>query len=386
MIKYSRLKIGGDVMANIYLDYAATSRKHFDIIEKNLNILKEIYANPSSGHTLGKKNAKLARESREKIANFINATSEEIIFTSGGTESNNTVFNHVLSRFNSGEVIISSIEHPSVKSSAKHLEKYGFKIHELDVDETGSINIDELEEKINENTVLISIMLANNETGVLNPIKEISELIVDKDILLHSDIVQAFGKVEIDVKELGLDFASVSAHKIGSLNNFGFLYAKNGDVEPFILGGGQENGLRSGTSDLLGTLILADCTEETLSSIPKLRELKNYFISKLEQSGIEFEVNGSVKNSLPNILNIYFKNIEAQRLITYLDAQSIYISGGSACSSGNVKGSRIIAEMYNIERAAHSVRISVGFDITKDVIDEVITKIEKLEKRLIERN
>ena len=386
MIKYSRLKIGGDVMANIYLDYAATSRKHFDIIEKNLNILKEIYANPSSGHTLGKKNAKLARESREKIANFINATSEEIIFTSGGTESNNTVFNHVLSRFSSGEVIISSIEHPSVKSSAKHLEKYGFKIHELDADETGSINIDELEEKINENTVLISIMLANNETGVLNPIKEISELIVDKDILLHSDIVQAFGKVEIDVKELGLDFASVSAHKIGSLNNFGFLYAKNGDVEPFILGGGQENGLRSGTSDLLGTLILADCTEETLSSIPKLRELKNYFISKLEQSGIEFEVNGSVKNSLPNILNIYFKNIEAQRLITYLDAQSIYISGGSACSSGNIKGSRIIAEMYNIERAAHSVRISVGFDITKDVIDEVITKIEKLEKRLIERN
>lgn len=386
MIKYSRLKVGGDVMANIYLDYAATSRKHFDIIEKNLNILKEIYANPSSGHTLGKKNAKLARESREKIANFINATSEEIIFTSGGTESNNTVFNHVLSRFSSGEVIISSIEHPSVKSSAKHLEKYGFKIHELDVDETGSINIDELEEKINENTVLISIMLANNETGVLNPIKEISELIVDKDILLHSDIVQAFGKVEIDVKELGLDFASVSAHKIGSLNNFGFLYAKNGDVEPFILGGGQENGLRSGTSDLLGTLILADCTEETLSSIPKLRELKNYFISKLEQSGIEFEVNGSVKNSLPNILNIYFKNIEAQRLITYLDAQSIYISGGSACSSGNIKGSRIITEMHNIERAAHSVRISVGFDITKDDIDEVITKIEKLEKRLIERN
>ena len=373
-------------MANIYLDYAATSRKHFDIIEKNLNILKEIYANPSSGHTLGKKNAKLARESREKIANFINATSEEIIFTSGGTESNNTVFNHVLSRFNSGEVIISSIEHPSVKSSAKHLEKYGFKIHELDVDETGSINIDELEEKINDNTVLISIMLANNETGVLNPIKEISELIVDKDILLHSDIVQAFGKVEIDVKELGLNFASVSAHKIGSLNNFGFLYAKDGDVEPFILGGGQENGLRSGTSDLLGTLILADCTEETLSSIPKLRELKNYFISKLEQSGIEFEVNGSVKNSLPNILNIYFKNIEAQRLITYLDAQSIYISGGSACSSGNIKGSRIITEMYNIERAAHSVRISVGFDITKDDIDEVITKIDKLEKRLIERN
>ena len=386
MIKYSRLKIGGDVMANIYLDYAATSRKHFDIIEKNLNILKEIYANPSSGHTLGKKNAKLARESREKIANFINATSEEIIFTSGGTESNNTVFNHVLSRFNSGEVIISSIEHPSVKSSAKHLEKYGFKIHELDVDETGSINIDELEEKINDNTVLISIMLANNETGVLNPIKEISELIVDKDILLHSDIVQAFGKVEIDVKELGLDFASVSAHKIGSLNNFGFLYAKDGDAEPLLLGGGQENGLRSGTTDLLGILVLNDCLSETLDSIPALRELKHYFISELEKNEVEFEVNGSIENSLPNILNIYFKNIEAQRLITYLDARDIYISGGSACSSGNIKGSRIITEMYNIERAAHSVRMSVGFDTSKELIDEVIEKIATLEKRIKERN
>ena len=386
MLKYSRLKIGGDVMANIYLDYAATSRKHFDIIEKNLNILKEIYANPSSGHTLGKKNAKLARESREKIANFINATPEEIVFTSGGTESNNTVFNHILNRFKSGEIIISSIEHPSVKASAKHLEKYGFKIHELAVDETGYVSIEQLKERINDDTVLISIMLANNETGVLNPIKEISELIANKSILLHSDIVQAFGKVEIDVRELGLDFASVSAHKIGSLNNFGFLYAKDGDVEPFILGGGQENGLRSGTSDLLGTLILADCTEETLSSIPKLKDLKSYFIDKLEQSGIDFEVNGLVENSLPNILNIYFKNIEAQRLITYLDAQSIYISGGSACSSGNIKGSRIITEMYDINRASHSVRISVGFDITKENIDEVIEKIAKLELRLKERN
>ena len=373
-------------MANIYLDYAATSRKHFDIIEKNLNILKEIYANPSSGHTLGKKNAKLARESREKIANFINATPEEIVFTSGGTESNNTVFNHILNRFKSGEIIISSIEHPSVKASAKHLEKYGFKIHELAVDETGYVSIEQLKERINDDTVLISIMLANNETGVLNPIKEISELIANKSILLHSDIVQAFGKVEIDVRELGLDFASVSAHKIGSLNNFGFLYAKDGDVEPFILGGGQENGLRSGTSDLLGTLILADCTEETLSSIPKLKDLKSYFIDKLEQSGIDFEVNGLVENSLPNILNIYFKNIEAQRLITYLDAQSIYISGGSACSSGNIKGSRIITEMYDINRASHSVRISVGFDITKENIDEVIEKIAKLELRLKERN
>ena len=343
-------------MANIYLDYAATSRKHFDIIEKNMNILKEVYANPSSSHTLGKKNDRLVREGREKIAKTLNASSNEIIFNSGGTESNNTVFNHVLTRFETGEIIISSIEHPSVKASAKRLERFGFKVHELSVDESGAISIDELKEKINPKTVLISIMLANNETGVLNPIKEVSELIADKNILLHSDIVQALGKVEIDVKELGLDFASASAHKLGSLNNFGFLYAKDEDVEPLLLGGGQENGLRSGTKDLLGT------------------------------NGVEFEVNGSIENSLPNILNIYFKNVEAQRLITYLDARDIYISGGSACSSGNIKGSRIITEMYNIERAAHSVRISVGFDTSRELIDEAIEKRVTLEKRIKERN
>ena len=373
-------------MANIYLDYAATSRKHFDIIEKNLNILKEVYANPSSGHTLGKKNEKLFRTARERIAKAICAKPEEIIFTSGGTESNNTVFNHVLNRFDGGEIIISSIEHPSVKSISKHLEKYGFIVHELSVGKAGIIDLEELRQKINENTVLVSIMLANNETGMLNPLKEISEIIKDKNILLHSDIVQAFGKVEIDVSDLNLDFASVSAHKIGALNNFGFLYAKNGEIEPFILGGGQERGLRSGTSDLFGTLVLADCIDETLASISKLRELKNYFLDKLEENQIDFEINGLKDNSLPNIMNIYFKKIESQRLITYLDALAIYISGGSACSSGNIKGSRIITEMYDIERASHSVRISIGFDITKEDLDFVIDKIVRLENRLKERD
>ena len=373
-------------MANIYLDYAATSRKHFDIIEKNLNILKEVYANPSSGHTLGKKNEKLFRTARERIAKAICAKPEEIIFTSGGTESNNTVFNHVLNRFADGEIIISSIEHPSVKSSAKHLEKHGFIVHELSVGKAGIIDLEELKQKINENTVLVSIMLANNETGMLNPLKEISEIIKGKNILLHSDIVQAFGKVEIDVSDLNLDFASVSAHKIGALNNFGFLYAKNGEIEPFILGGGQERGLRSGTSDLFGTLVLADCIDETLVSISKLRELKNYFLDKLEENQIDFEINGLKNNSLPNIMNIYFKKIESQRLITYLDALAIYISGGSACSSGNIKGSRIITEMYDIERASHSVRISIGFDITKEDLDFVIDKIVRLENRLKERD
>ena len=152
------------------------------------------------------------------------------------------------------------------------------------------------------------------------------------------------------------------------------------------MGGGQEHGLRSGTSDLLGTLVLADCVDETLKSISKLRELKNYFLDKLEENQVEFEINGLKDNSLPNIMNIYFKKIESQRLITYLDSLNIYISGGSACSSGNIKGSRIITEMYDIERASHSVRISIGFDITKKDLNFVIDKIVRLENRLKERD
>ena len=373
-------------MADIYLDYAATSLKHFDIIEKNLTKLKDLYANPNSNHNLGKKNAKLLKEAREKIAKSINAEVEEIIFTSGGTESNNTVFNHILNNFSSGEIIISNVEHSSIRECAKVLENKGFKIIELAVNKEGIISLTDLENKLTNKTVLVSIMLANNETGALEPLENISKLLKKKSILFHSDIVQAYGKVEIDVKQLGLDFASVSGHKIGSLNNFGFLYAKNGNVVPLIHGGGQERGIRSGTSDVLGAMVLADCYEETILSIHRLRELKNYFINSLANRDIDFEINGSLENSLPNILNIYFKNIEAQRLITFLDANNIYISGGSACGSGNIKGSRIITLMYDEDRATHSVRISIGFEVTEQIIEIVVEKISNLENRLKERN
>lgn len=294
------------------------------------------------------------------------------------------VFNHVANKFTAGEIIISNIEHPSVAECAAKLAEKGFDIKILKVDSSGRINIDELKQIISPKTVLVSIMFANNETGVLQPIEEIAKITSANNILLHSDIVQAYCKTEIDVKKLNINFASVSAHKIGGTNNFGFLYVKENNVTPLLIGGGQENGLRSGTSDPIGAVILQKCVTKTLATIEAIAENKNYFIDQLRKNKINFEVNGS-RESLPNILNIYFPNIQAQRLITYLDINNIYISGGSACSSGNIKGSKIITEMYDEEHAAHSVRISLGFNTTKEMLDSTVEKIKQLEERILER-
>lgn len=372
-------------MNHIYLDYAASSLKHFDIYKEVISELEQSYANPSSSHSLGKLNNKKLIKAKEYIAKTINAQKENIIFTSGGTEANNMVFNHILNTYNKGEIIISNIEHSSVKECAEKLKKLGFKIIELDVDKNGKISIADLKEKINKNTILISIMLANNETGIIQPIEEISKIIDKNNILLHSDIVQAYCKINIDVKKLNLDFASVSAHKIGATNNFGFLYTKNTNITPLIIGGGQENGLRSGTSDIFSTLILKKAIDKTSNSINQTLKTKHYLITQLKKYKIDFEINGDINNSLPNIINLYFKNIQAQRLITFLDINNIYISGGAACSSGNILGSKIIKNMYDEHRAEHSVRISIGFDTTYDKIDLVVKKIYELDSRIKER-
>ncbi|MDO4814349.1 MAG: cysteine desulfurase family protein [Gemella sp.] len=372
-------------MENIYLDYAATSLKHFDIYAKVTKQMEEIYANPSSNHQMGNKANKFFKEARKTIADFINAQEKEIIFTSGATEANNMVFNHVKENYESGEIIISEIEHPSVSECASRLESLGYKVIRIPSQNNGLIDIKKLKEAISDNTILISVMLVNNETGIINPIKEITNIAKERNILVHSDIVQAFAKTEIDVKDLGVDFASVSAHKIGATNNFGFLYARDGQVTPLLIGGGQENGLRSGTSDIFGAMVLAESIEKTWSHTQQIAELKNYLLAKLNESKIEFEVNASPELSIANIINVYFKNIQAQRLITYLDVNNIYISGTSACSSGSLKASKVITHIFDEARAENSVRISIGFNTNKEKLDILVDKIAKLEERILER-
>lgn len=372
-------------MNNIYLDYAASSQKHFDIFRDVITLLEENYANPSSNHKLGKFNNKLLTNSKLSIAENLNVNADEIIFTSGGTEANNMVFNHIANNFENGEIIISDIEHPSVKESAEKLEKLGFKILTLPTSSDGIIKLEKLNKLISNNTILISIMLANNETGVIQPIAEVVKLAKQHNILVHSDIVQALGKIEIDLDKIGVDFASASAHKIGATNNFGFLYTKDNNMTPLIVGGGQEKGLRSGTSDVFGAVVFQKCLERSINNIKDLQKKKDYFLNSLNANNINFEINGTQQNSLPNIINLYFKNIQAQRLITYLDVNNIYISGGSACSSGNIKGSKIISNMFDENRAEHSVRISIGFDTTQEMIDFTINKIKQLETNILSR-
>lgn len=372
-------------MNNVYLDYAASSAKHFDIFKETIQEFENFYANPSSAHSLGKKNNALLKKAREVVAKSINANPEEIIFLSGGTEANNTVFNHIENKFSEGEIIISEIEHPSTNETAKKLEEKGFKIIKIKTNKDGIIDLEDLKKKISSKTILISVMFANNETGVIQPIDEIGKICLEKNILLHSDIVQAYCKTEIDVKKANISFASVSAHKIGGTGNFGFLYAKNSEITKFILGSGQENNLRAGSVDVMGAVILQKCIGRTLESISFLKENKDYFIKKLSEEKISYEINGCLEKSLPNILNVYFPNIETQRLMTYLDANNIYVSGGAACGSGNIKGSKIINTMYDEERATHSVRISIGFDTTKEMIDYTIEKIKDLEMKILAR-
>lgn len=372
-------------MNNIYLDYAASSIKHFDIFKETIEEFQYLYANPSSIHSLGKKNNILLKKAREVVANSINANLEEIIFLSGGTEANNMVFNHIQNKFKDGEILISEVEHSSISESTKRLQEKGFKVIKIKVDKTGIINLDDLKKNISPKTILISVMFANNETGVIQPVEEIGKICLEKNILFHCDIVQAYCKTEIDVKKANINFASVSAHKIGATNNFGFLYAKNLEITKFIVGGSQENNMRSGSVDVIGAVILQKCIDRTLKSIPFLKENKDYFIKRLTEEKIDFEINGCLEKSLPNILNIYFPNIETQRLMTFLDTNNVYISGGSACASGNIKGSKVITAMYDENRAIHSVRISMGFDTSKEKIDYVVEKIKQLEMKILTR-
>lgn len=372
-------------MEKIYLDYAASSLKHFNIYQEVIKKLEGEYANPSSSHSLGKKNYRLLTTAREKIANSINTKKENIIFTSGGTEANNMVFNHIKTIYNSGDIIISNIEHPSVNEYVNILKNDGFNIIKIKVNKNGSIDIKELENKITKNTILISVMFANNEIGVINPIEEIGEIAKKHNILFHSDIVQAYCKTDIDMEKLNIDFASVSSHKIGATNNFGFLYTKT-KITPLIIGGGQENGMRSGTSDIFSALVLSECIDITKNSMKHIKEMKDYFLKKLSSENVSFLINGDVTKSLPNIVNIYFVNIQSQRLLSYLDINNIFVSAGSACKSGSIRESKIILNMFNdIKRAGRSIRFSFGFDTTKEKIDIVIEKIATLENKILNR-
>ena len=353
----------------IYLDYAATSLKRKEIIEEIMDDFNSFDANPDSTHALGRKAKKILEEARGKIANSIGADPKRVIFTSGASESNNTVIN----AFRNSEIISTNIEHDSILNTLE-----GEKVTYLEADEEGLVSLDDLKSKISPETKLVIVMFVNNELGTIEPVKEIGAYLKDKDIHFHVDAVQAYGHVDIDIDEIACDSLSLSGHKVGGVNGFGILYLRN-DLEPYIKGGEQEKNRRAGTSFVMGAYSMGIAFDKTIEEREKIGKLKKYFLKELSSTGIDYEVNGRIENSSDHIINIYFPDFKSDFLLTYLDIKGICASAGSACRAGALEPSRVITNIYDEDRALHSVRFSFGFknelsdiDYLMEVLREVI--------------
>lgn len=353
----------------IYLDYAATSLKRKEIIEEIMDDFASFDANPDSTHALGRKAKKILEDARGKIAKSIGADPKRVIFTSGASESNNTVIN----AFRNSEIISTNIEHDSILNTLE-----GEKVTYLEANKEGLVSLDDLKSKISPETKLVIVMFVNNELGTIEPVKEIGAYLKERDIHFHVDAVQAYGHVDIDVDEIACDSLSLSGHKVGGVNGFGILYLRN-DLETFIKGGEQEKDRRAGTSFVMGAYSMGIAFDKTIKEREKIRKLKKYFLKELSSTGIDYEVNGSIENSSDHIINIYFPNFKSDFLLTYLDIKGICASAGSACRAGALEPSRVITNIYDEDRALHSVRFSFGFknelsdiDYLMEVLREVI--------------
>lgn len=353
----------------IYLDYAATSLKRKEIIEEIMDDFASFDANPDSTHALGRKAKKILEDARGKIAKSIGADPKRVIFTSGASESNNTVIN----AFRNSEIISTNIEHDSILNTLE-----GEKVTYLEANKEGLVSLDDLKSKISPETKLVIVMFVNNELGTIEPVKEIGAYLKERDIHFHVDAVQAYGHVDIDVDEIACDSLSLSGHKVGGVNGFGILYLRN-DLETFIKGGEQEKDRRAGTSFVIGAYSMGIAFDKTIKEREKIRKLKKYFLKELSSTGIDYEVNGSIENSSDHIINIYFPNFKSDFLLTYLDIKGICASAGSACRAGALEPSRVITNIYDEDRALHSVRFSFGFknelsdiDYLMEVLREVI--------------
>lgn len=377
-------------MKHIYLDYNATTPLDPLVLEEMIPYFSSDYGNPSSIHSFGNKAKSALDVSRDRLAALVNARPKEITFTAGGSESNNFAIKgiaHAL-RGKGNHLITTSVEHASCLETFSHLESQGFEVTYLDVDSNGLVDLTQLEDSIGDKTTLISCIYANNETGVINPVKSISEIAGEKGVLFHTDAVQALGKIKTDLKDLNVDLASFSSHKIYGPKGVGALYIKMG-VNPVSLlhGGGQERGKRSGTENVPGIagfgkaaeLVKSTFDEET-SRISGLRDLlEKGIIENIEGVGI----NGEVLDKLPNTLNISFDGIEGESLVMNLDMEGIAVSTGSACSEGNVEPSHVLLAMgQSTTEAVSSLRLSIGRFTTKEDIESFLDKLPGIAERI----
>ena len=374
----------------IYMDNAATTKVTDSVFNAMLPYLRENYGNASAIYSLGQKSRAAIENSRIKIAEILKTKPSEIYFTSSGTESDNWVIKESLNPREKHHIISSRIEHPAILNSLKAVKSLGSDYSLISVDQEGFISLDELSEKIRDNTKLISIMFANNEIGTIEPIEEISKIAREKNILLHTDAVQAMGNVKFNLRDLDVDMLSISGHKLGAPKGIGILYIKEGtEISPFINGGEQERGMRASTENVASIVGIGKALEDAYANIDAniayIRDLRDYTIEKLLNiDGII--LNGPREKRLPGNINITLKDTKPQTMVQYLDMYDICVSSGSACAAGSINPSHVLRAIGRSEEDSLSMlRLSLNHNNTREECDYVVEKISQGMKKFKNR-
>ena len=373
-----------------YFDNAATTKIKPEVLEAMMPFLTEEYGNPSSLYSIGRSAKREIDSARREVASMLNCDKNEIYFTGGGTESDNTALKGIAYRLkeHGNHIITTKIEHHAILESCETLEKQGFKITYLNVDEDGKIKLEEIENAITDKTILISVMFANNEIGTIEPIKEISNIAKQKNVIFHTDAVQAVGNTLIDVKEMGIDMLSMSGHKIHAPKGVGALYVKKGiEFNKFLNGGHQEKNKRAGTENLAGIIGFGKACQIARDDlnfhIKHLKNLRDYFLEEVQKNIKDIKINGSLKERLPGNINISFLGIDSTALLFELDKKGICCSSGSACNSSETKPSHVLTAIGLDEKAAKSsLRFTFGDFNTKTEVDYLLQNLISCVKEL----
>lgn len=374
-------------MNRIYLDHAATTPMAEQVVNTFVEEINQVYGNASSIHQTGRSARKKLDDARAILAHSIGCHETEITMTSGGTEADNyAIFGTAYARKDVGKHIITTqIEHHAVLHACEQLEKEGFEITYLPVDSSGLISIEYLKKSLREDTILVSVMFANNEVGTIQPIKEIGNLLKDHKAYFHTDAVQAYGSVKIDVQEFHIDMLSVSSHKINGPKGIGFLYQrKDIYLKPLFYGGQQERKKRAGTENVPAIVAFAKAVELKQQNIEDnnshYRKLKDAFVKQLEKNGVDFKINGSQNEVLTHVVNLSIPKTDVETFLVQLDLAGIDASSGSACTAGSIDPSHVLVAMYgeSSPELRNSVRFSFGLNNTKEEAVEAANKISKI--------
>lgn len=374
----------------LYMDNAATTKTAPEVVDAMLPYFTEKFANPSSVYRFASDNKEAVSRQRDIIAETLGADSREIYFTAGGSESDNWALKATAEAYGSkgNHIITTKIEHHAILHTAEYLEKKGFEVTYLDVDEDGKISLDELKKAVRPTTILISVMYANNEIGTIQPIREIGEIAREHGILFHTDAVQAYGQLPIDVDECRIDMLSASGHKLNGPKGIGFLYIRKGvKIRSFVHGGAQERKRRAGTENVPGIIGMGAAAKRAAETrqerVQKELEIRDYLIGRVLNEIPYSRLNGHRTDRLPNNANFSFRFIEGESLLIMLDAKGICASSGSACTSGSLDPSHVLLAIGLPHEIAHgSLRLTINEEITREDIDYVVENLKKIVGRL----